>query len=75
MATPGPGNWVHEKGGVTDKDIKALEKAKRIEARLERHGYKWIRVNPRVTILVPCDKKGNPTEEGLRKIELLKKAL
>lgn len=75
MATPGAGNWVYEKGGVTEKDIKALEKAKRLESRQERHGYKWVNVNSRTSILVPCDKEGNPTVEGLRKIELLKKSL
>ena len=67
-------NWVYEKGVVTEKDIKALESAKKLERRNEKKGYRWIRVSPRMTIHVPCDKDGNPTEEGLRRIELLKSA-
>lgn len=65
-------NWVYEKGVVTEKDIKALESAKKIERRNEKNGYRWIRVSPRMTIHVPCDKDGNPTEEGQRRINILK---
>ena len=65
-------NWVHEEGVVTEKDIKALERAKKIEARLEKHGYKWVKINERLEIFVPCDNNGNPTLEGQRRIALLK---
>ncbi len=65
-------NWVYEKGVVTEKDIKALESAKKLERRNEKNGYRWIRVSPRMTIHVPCDKDGNPTEEGQRRINILK---
>ena len=65
-------NWVHEDGVVTEKDIKALEHAKKIEARLEKHGYKWVKINERLEIFVPCDNNGNPTLEGQRRIALLK---
>ena len=65
-------NWVHEKGVVTEKDIKALERAKRIEARLEKSGYKWVKINERLKIFVPCDKNGKPTLEGQRRIAILK---
>ena len=65
-------NWVHEEGVVTEKDIKALERAKKIEARLEKHGYKWVKINERREIFVPCDKNGNPTLDGQRRIALLK---
>ena len=65
-------NWVHEDGVVTEKDIKALEHAKKIEARLEKHGYKWVKINERLKIFVPCDNNGNPTLEGQRRIALLK---
>ena len=64
--------WVHEEGVVTEKDIKALERAKKIEARLEKHGYKWVKINERLEIFVPCDNNGNPTLEGQRRIALLK---
>ena len=65
-------NWVHNEGVVTEKDIKALERAKKIEARLEKHGYKWVKINERLEIFVPCDNNGNPTLEGQRRIALLK---
>ena len=65
-------NWVHEEGVVTEKDIKALERAKKIEARLEKHGYKWVKINERLEIFVPCDNNGNPTLDGQRRIALLK---
>lgn len=65
-------SWVHEDGVVTEKDIKALERAKKIEDRLEKHGYKWVKINDRIEIFVPCDNNGNPTLEGQRRIALLK---
>ena len=65
-------SWVHEDGVVTEKDIKALERAKKIEARLEKHGYKWVKINERLKIFVPCDKNGNPTLDGQRRIAILK---
>lgn len=65
-------NWLHDEGVVTEKDIKALERAKKIEARLEKHGYKWVKINDRIEIFVPCDNNGNPTLEGQRRIALLK---
>lgn len=71
MAAPTT-NWLHEEGVVTEKDIKALEHAKKIEARLENNGYKWVKINERLEIFVPCDKNGNPTLEGQRRIVLLK---
>lgn len=71
MAAPTT-NWVHEEGVVTEKDIKALERAKKIEARLEKHGYKWVKINERLKIFVPCDKNGNPTLDVQRRIDILK---
>lgn len=65
-------SWVHEEGVVTEKDIKALEHAKKIEDRLEKHGYKWVKINERIKIFVPCDNNGNTTLEGQRRIALLK---
>lgn len=65
-------SWVHEEGVVTEKDIKALECAKKIEDRLEKHGHKWVKINERLKIFVPCDNNGNPTLEGQRRIALLK---
>lgn len=64
-------NWVSERGNVTEKDIKALEHAKKIEKKESKEGYRYVRVSPRISVHVPCDKNGNPTKEGRRRIQLL----
>ena len=68
-------NWVHDKSVVLEKDRITLEKAKRIEQKQTKKGYRWIKINERNSIFVPCDKKGNPTKEGLHKINMLKLTL
>ena len=68
-------NWVHDNGVVSEKDRITLEKAKRIENKNLKKGYRWIKINERNKIFVPCDKKGNPTKEGLHKINMLKLSL
>ena len=68
-------NWVFESGVVLEKDRATLEKAKRIENKNLKKGYRWIKINERNSIFVPCDKKGNPTKDGLRKINMLKLTL
>lgn len=68
-------NWIHDKSAVTEKDKCVLEKAKRQEQKKIKKGYRWIKINERNKIFVPCDKKGKPTKEGERKIQLFKNAL
>ena len=68
-------NWVHDNGVVSEKDRITLERAKRIEQKQTKNGYRWIEINERNKIFVPCDKKGNPTKEGLHKINMLKLSL
>lgn len=65
-------NWVHEKGYVTERDRIALERAKDIERKQESEGYRWITINERLQVFVPCGNDGKPTKEGERKISLLK---
>ena len=57
-------NWATLKSTVTDNDIKALARAKRMEKTLEKEGWKWTKLNHQTMILVPCDKKGKPTKRG-----------
>lgn len=57
-------NWATLKSTVTDNDVKALARAKRMEKTLKKEGWKWIKINPRTMILVPCDKEGKPTKKG-----------
>jgi hypothetical protein len=69
-------NWsVNNKKTVTDADIKALEKAKKIEAENDRNGFKWIKLKPNLAVHVPCDEDGNITEKGRRIIEAYKENL
>lgn len=72
MAAPNS-NWVYDKGTVTEKDRAALAKAKRIEAKDIRRGYRWIKINDRTKALIECDKDGNPTKRGQEHIDRLKK--
>jgi len=65
-------NWVFNKDEVRKKDLKALSEAKIMEKNDEKKGYRWIKINNRLSIHVPCDKDGNPTKKGLEKIKKLK---
>lgn len=65
-------NWVYEKGNVREKDIIELEKAKKRERRDGKNGYRWIKINERNKLFIPCDKDGNPTERGQRMISNFK---
>lgn len=38
-------------------------------------GWKYVNITPTFRILVPCDKNGKPTKEGMEKIERRKKSL
>lgn len=60
---------------VTETDIRNLEKAKQYEEKKKKEGWKWKKVNDRLTVLVPCDKNGNPTSEGLKIIKRQKARL
>lgn len=66
-------NWVNE----TEKDIdyteRAKQKAKRLEEKRVGEGWRWIKITPRTTAFVPCDKNGKPTKDGKRIIENMKK--
>ena len=70
----GISNWVHEEGNVTDKDRLALERAKKMENKLKKNGYRWIKINERLQTFVPCDENGKPTIEGESKIAMLKES-
>ena len=67
-------NWVHEEGNVTDKDRFALERAKKMENKLKKNGYRWIKINERLQTFVPCDENGKPTLEGELKIAMIKES-
>ncbi len=64
-------NWIFENKTVTEKDLNALAVVKKKESRNTKKGYRWVRVTGNCKLHVPCDKDGNPTEEGRRRIKLL----
>lgn len=66
-------NWVYDKKTSTEKDRIELEKAKKQERKNAKHGYRWIKMNERNRLFVPCDKDGNPTKEGRKMMENFKK--
>ena len=72
MATTTINNWSFEKAEAHEREIRALERAKRQEEKLLKKGYCWIKINDRLKAFVPCDKNGNPTTEGMIKIKRLK---
>ena len=61
------------KKAVGEKELNALSKAKRQEERKIKKGWRYYRISNTFSILVPFDKrKGVPTDEGMRLIEIQK---
>lgn len=71
MAAPNS-NWIYDKGTVAEKDRIALERAKKVEAKDIKKGYRWVRINNITKILVECDKDGHPTKRGQEHINRYK---
>lgn len=67
--------WAEERSTVTQAARTAIKKAKKIECENIKKGWRWIKVGTRTQILVPCDKDGKPTQDGLQRIQRLKKNL
>ena len=55
-----------------EADNKKLRKMKSVEHDKMLFGWRYVKIDSRTTLLVPCDKNGEPTEEGKRKIEAYK---
>lgn len=69
-------NWSSQPTSmVTERDVRALEKAYKEENRLLKEGYRWYKINDRIRVLIPFGKDGKPTEKGLRMIELQRSLL
>ena len=60
---------------VRKAGFKILEKCLKQEQKRKKKGYRFIKIGKNTEIFVPCDKDGNPTEEGQRKIARMKKIL
>lgn len=66
-------NWVAEYKGVTEKDTNTLKMAKNRENVKIKNGWKYIKARNSLEILVPCDRRGRPTVDGIRMIESITK--
>ena len=58
-----------KEGVEKENSIKALEKAKRLEAKRKKAGWRYVKVDARLQVFVPCDENGKPTKEGKERIE------
>ena len=67
--------WASERREVTTAAKAAAKKGAKMEKERIKKGWQWVQVGNRTKILVPCDKRGNPTQDGLRRIERLKQNL
>lgn len=67
--------WVVEEE-KRQRSVKAfVTKARDIEKERLNNGWQYIQLTTQIKILVPCDKYGKPTKEGLERIEERKKYL
>lgn len=64
-------NWTREISvhRVSKSDRDALERAKRKEQKQKKKGWRWYKVNDKLRVLVPYDKKGEITQQGKEIIE------
>lgn len=67
--------WAEERREVTKAALNAAKRGAKQEATKIRKGWRWVQVGTRTKILVPCDKKGNPTKDGQMRIQRLKENL
>jgi hypothetical protein len=67
--------FAHEKADMIDAAHKALKRCHKQEKQAMAQGYRNVRINKFTEILVPCDKNGNPTKVGQKKIETMRKYL
>lgn len=67
-------NWVEfEKNTAKEHGRRILDKLLKNESKKVYEGFRWLKVDDRTKVLVPCDKNGNPTEKGRRILESVKK--
>lgn len=67
--------WIADEEIKEKKEKAVVVKARNLETERLKEGWKYHSISKNMKILVPCDKKGNPTKEGLKRIEERKKSL
>lgn len=64
-------NWIKNKEVVSDRDVVAAVKANKIEKKKIKAGWRWVKIIPSLSILVPHE-HGKPTPEGQAMIDHMK---
>lgn len=67
--------WIAEEEIKDKKERNVVLNARNLESERLEKGWRYVKISNNMTILVPCDTKGNPTKEGLKRIEERKKSL
>lgn len=67
-------NWVYDLHDTSTKDSKALEKAKAVDAKKMKNGWRWVNVGKTLKALVPYE-NGKPTRLAMDMIERRKQLL
>ena len=58
----------YEKSIEKEKGLESLKKAKAVENKRLKDGWKYIKINHSLQVLVPCDKNGKPKEDILKRL-------
>lgn len=64
-----------ERREITKAARNAARRGAKQESDKMAQGWRYVQVGTRTKILVPCDKSGNPTKDGQRRIERMKQNL
>ena len=61
---------VYENSIDRERAIAALKKAKELEEKRCKEGWRFVKINNRLSSFVPCDKKGKPTQHAEKMLEI-----
>lgn len=66
-------NWANAQSEATIIATKAAKLGAKIEKERTENGWRWVKIDIRNKLFVPCDKNGEPTDKGKIMIEKFKK--
>lgn len=67
--------WAEERNIVSQTALNGARKGAKMEQERINQGWRWVQVGKITKVLVPCDENGDPTEDGLQRIERVKRNL
>lgn len=65
-------NWANAQSEATIIATKAAKLEEKIEKERAKNGWRWVKIDIRNKLFVPCDKNGEPTDKGKIMIEKFK---